>query len=210
MERIFSAIEIEDNDRIYQQTYSPFRFHSKGYGMLLEFPMKIVVATVVYGGVPMGAILLSLPLLGVSEGLFFSLLASTWLLALYAAYTKRIVSWYDKRTSEFKYERHILGQVTSSFSWPSNHFDGLSYGKHMVDKGRASGVRLHAIHDKYVLGFMYGSNNEESENIAVKLSDYSGLVNLGNISTGKQHALDDLKETAQQPGEQVPSARTNR
>jgi hypothetical protein len=57
---------------------------------------------------------------------------------------------------------------------------------------------------------MYGSNNEESENIAVKLSDYSGLVNLGNISTGKQHALDDLKETAQQPGEQGPSARTNR
>jgi hypothetical protein len=194
MTAILTDRAIEDGERLFQQTLYPFRFRSNGGALLIEVPLKFVLATAVYGGIPIGVIVLFLPLLGINENVFFFLLISAWLFALSTAYSKKIVSWYDKRSHEFGYEKCLWWGRTTRFVWPLDKFSAISYGAHGFSKGRATGLRLHAHNNKYVLGFMYGDNDAESERLAQRLSELSGLTNIGYVSTGKQDVFDDLKE----------------
>ncbi len=194
---LFKEMWMDDSEFSFCQSVQPYRLKGAGVGViLLELPLKIIIATVLYGGIPLGILLFLIPVAGKEYGdvlavVFFCV----WLIALFAAYTKKTVSCYEKVERVFTYREYILGIKIQEYVWPASAFIGLSHGRHLNAESQAvPGVRLHSDFGQYVLGFMHGETDIEAEEYAKTLSAYSGLDILGTFSTGTQHYMDDIRK----------------
>jgi hypothetical protein len=170
-----------DNDDVYMQVEQPFWFRTTGFARLFEFFVIVLFAI----------------LLASDEYRLYVLyvMGFFWLLGMLAAFSRKNVSYFDKKNNKFVVGKYCLGLKMAEYVWDLGVFEGVSYGIHYRYRGGNDGVRLHALNGKYVLNFMIGNKESSAKEMAGKISKYSSLNCIGNIETGTQHKFDDLRGT---------------
>lgn len=193
----FRSSVLIDNDNVYMQIQHPFWLDSDGFAIVFEVIINIFFAILLYAAPIIGVLIFVILLVPDNYKLYVLYLMGFCLIfGVVVALSRKHVSYYDKKNRNFVIKNYYLWRKTSEYVWPIDLFDGVSYGHHFLERsGGNPGVRLHARHGRYVLNFMGGNKWHWSRELAEKLSEYSSLNNLGEIATGTQHNLDDLRNT---------------
>lgn len=194
---MFRSTVLIDDENVYMQIQHPFRLDSHGFGVVFEVLLNIFFAILLYAA-PIIGVLIFIILLAPDDykPYVLYLMGSSLVFGVVVALSQKHVSYYDKENRKFVMRNYYLWRKTSEYVWPLDMFDGISYGRHYLPRyGGGSGVRLHAKHGRYVLNFMSGNEWHWPVELADKISKYSSLGNYGEIATGPQHKLDDLRKT---------------
>lgn len=185
-----------DNDDVYMQVEHPFWFRTTGFARLFEFFVIVLFSTFIYSGPFIGVLTFAILLASDEYRLYvLYVMGFFWLLGMLAAFSRKNVSYFDKKNNKFVVGKYCLGLKMAEYVWDLGVFEGVSYGIHYRYRGGNDGVRLHALNGKYVLNFMIGNKESSAKEMAGKISKYSSLNCIGNIETGTQHKFDDLRGT---------------
>jgi hypothetical protein len=156
---------------------------------------KLVLATMVYAGLPMGILVFSALFIGQSaEGVFPYLLAGIWLASLALAWSVRKDAFFDAVEKIFGTRKFYFGRVMGQKTWDAGEIEGITYGKSLAAASRANVINLHSrIKPLMVTSFMYSDDLDEASSIARKLADMSGIDVIGEVTTDSMSKYDNLR-----------------